>query len=190
MRYTLPVIIMALVVGGHVLSRAAQPLEKKGRAAVYEVPTSGTILDVTYRPEFDEWWIKCREGDAIAVYSLDQRTNKWGKVHFVTKPAGKQPEKPEKVPSKPKPQPEAHPEKPPSSDAVDVEKPKEPQSITVKQIVPEGTKEEPPKKEAPEEKSNWWNPANILKEGKKIFTPGDHEKDKAPGQAPYEPQKP
>jgi hypothetical protein len=58
---------------------------KKDLVSMYEVPTTGKILDVEYRPEFDEWWVKCREGDGIAVYSYDKRGQKWGKIVFSPK---------------------------------------------------------------------------------------------------------
>ena len=57
--------------------------KKKDRQGIFEVPTTGKILDVEYRPEFDEWWVKCREGDTISVYSYEPRTHSWGKVLFV-----------------------------------------------------------------------------------------------------------
>ncbi|MCG8376705.1 MAG: hypothetical protein MI702_09520, partial [Chlorobiales bacterium] len=52
---------------------------------IFKVPTTGTIMDVTYRPEFDEWWVKCREGDSVVVYSYVPDTKKWEKVSFVRK---------------------------------------------------------------------------------------------------------
>ena len=59
--------------------------KKRDRSSVLEVPTTGKIMDVVYQPEFDEWWVKCREGDNICVYSYDARAREWGKVLFVPK---------------------------------------------------------------------------------------------------------
>jgi len=65
----------------------ALPAEEKGdKEVLFEVPTSGKIMDVTYVPDFDEWWVKCREGDAISVYSYDKRNKKWGRVRFIPVP--------------------------------------------------------------------------------------------------------
>lgn len=83
------VILIILLLAGFVVpvdSTAAE--DARQTAPVFEVPTSGTIMDVTYRPEFDEWWIKCREGDSVVVYSYDPESKKWGKVRFVRKKAG------------------------------------------------------------------------------------------------------
>ena len=59
--------------------------KKTAKVPVFEVPTSGKIIDVQYRPEFDEWWVKCREGNDIVIYSYEKLTRKWGKVLFTTK---------------------------------------------------------------------------------------------------------
>ena len=59
--------------------------KKPAKVPVFEVPTSGKIIDVQYRPEFDEWWVKCREGSDIVIYSYEKLTRKWGKVLFTTK---------------------------------------------------------------------------------------------------------
>src|SRR5208283_3919718 len=58
---------------------------KKEKITVFEVPTTGKIIDVQYRPEFDEWWVKCREGNDIVIYSYEKLTRKWGRVLFTTK---------------------------------------------------------------------------------------------------------
>jgi hypothetical protein len=53
-----------------------------GKSTVYKVPTSGTIIDVIYAAEFDEWWVKCREKNGIAVYSYDRTRGSWAKALF------------------------------------------------------------------------------------------------------------
>ncbi len=79
-----PSALWAILVVWSMLTGAAYSESKKPESEIsYQVPTSGKILDVVYRPEFDEWWIKCREGDAISVYSYEPRSEKWGKVRFV-----------------------------------------------------------------------------------------------------------
>src|SRR5208283_431994 len=59
--------------------------KKPAKVPIFEVPTSGKIIDVQYRPEFDEWWVKCREGNDIVIYSYEKLTRKWGRVLFTTK---------------------------------------------------------------------------------------------------------
>src|SRR5208283_4053723 len=59
--------------------------KKPAKVPIFEVPTSGKIIDVQYHPEFDEWWVKCREGNDIAIYSYDKMTRKWGRVLFTPK---------------------------------------------------------------------------------------------------------
>src|SRR4030043_839818 len=71
-------------------------VRKKEKITMFEVPTTGKIMDVEYRPEFDEWWVKCREGDYISVYSYEPKTHSWGKVLFVPKKAEDQDKKAEK----------------------------------------------------------------------------------------------
>lgn len=76
------------------LCSTASPAEEKGdKGVLFEVPTSGKIMDVTYVPEFDEWWVKCREGDSISVYSYDKRQKKWGRARFIPVPPGEKPAK-------------------------------------------------------------------------------------------------
>jgi hypothetical protein len=108
-------------------------------------------VDVEFRPEFDEWWVKCREGENISVYTYDRRMNKWGRVQFVPKKTDNkgQTEEPEK-PAVPQTAPAAprtpEPAKPPES------------------------KPEPPK--PPEPKKNetrWWDPLNVFKGGERLI---------------------
>ena len=61
------------------LGQNAFAAEKKPvKMPVFEVPTSGKIIDVQYHPEFDEWWVKCREGNDIAIYSYDKMSPQMG----------------------------------------------------------------------------------------------------------------
>jgi hypothetical protein len=119
--------------------------KKKERPDVIEVPTAGKIIDVVYHPEFDDWWVTCREGDNIAVYTYDPRTQKWGKVVFVPKKPEETGKKPEK-PKEPGEGDEIHkPDYPPKGDEQRTESPKAPTS--------EGSKGE----------KKWWDRLNILK---------------------------
>ncbi len=78
------IVIFSLAV--FLLCQPASPFEKKpSKSSVFEVPTSGTIMDVQYHPEFDEWWVKCREGSNIVIYSYEKLTRKWGRVVFTPK---------------------------------------------------------------------------------------------------------
>jgi hypothetical protein len=122
-------------------------VRKKEKITVFEVPTTGKIMDVEYRPEFDEWWVKCREGDHISVYSYEPKTQSWGKVLFT----------PQKAQDKDK----------------KAEKPKNP-AISVKDKGPEkkpAQQAKAPEKEAAklDLRKKWWDPLNILKEGEKLI---------------------
>jgi len=92
---------------GEALSTDPKPAEKS-KETVLQVPTSGSILDVTYLPEFEEWWVKCREGDKIVVYSYDRLSKNWRKVIFeIKKPeptaAARKPDAPKPTPHPPSP---------------------------------------------------------------------------------------
>jgi hypothetical protein len=122
-------------------------MKRKEKITVFEVPTTGKIIDVEYRPEFDEWWVKCREGDHIAVYSYEPKTQSWGKVLFTPQKVQDQDRK--------------------------AEKPKE-SAIPVKDKGQEKGLSEPAKpdeKEAakPDKRKKWWDPLNILKEGERLI---------------------
>ncbi len=147
-----------------------------GRAAkpevtdTIEVPTTGQIMDVRYYPEYGQWWIKCREGSNITVYTFDDRSKKWGSMIF--------------VPKKPSPS-----EK--KSDAARQEKAKEGRGAETKTgksqpekdgSVPDETAEqakpESPKKEMKREgpgAKKWLNPFEVIKKGTEMFkkTPGE-----------------
>lgn len=121
--------------------------KKKDFVGMYEVPTTGKIIDVEYRPEFEEWWVKCREGDSIVVYSYDKRGHKWGKIVFVPKKTGEQTQGTDRT------KPAASGEPPPTGvkdgKAEDIGKPKAKKS----------------------DKPAWWDPLNLLKGGEKLIAP-------------------
>jgi len=121
---------------------------KKEKITVFEVPTTGKIMDVEYRPEFDEWWVKCREGDHISVYSYEPKTHSWGKVLFAPKKVEDQDKKGEKHKEP------AIPEKDKGTEKASTEQ------------VRASPEKEPAK---PEQKKKWWDPLNILKEGEKLI---------------------
>jgi hypothetical protein len=75
-------LLLALLFAGNLDATTAK---KRDRVAVFEVPTTGKIVDVVYHPEFDEWWVKCREGDQICIYTYDHRSKEWARVLFVPK---------------------------------------------------------------------------------------------------------
>jgi hypothetical protein len=122
--------------------------KKTEKINIYEVPTTGKITDVDYRPEFDEWCVKCREGENIAVYSYDRRSQKWGRVQFV-------PKKPEE---KAKP-PETSP--PPES---------APQAGKTNEAVHEAQRKPPEKVEKKTDKK-WWDPLHLFKNDEKSRQP-------------------
>ena len=63
--------------------------KKKEKITVFEVPTMGKIMDVEYRPEFDEWWVKCREGDHISVYLYRTEDPQLGQGAFYAQKDGR-----------------------------------------------------------------------------------------------------
>jgi hypothetical protein len=130
----------------------------QGQPSVFTVPTTGTIIDVIYVPEFDDWWVKCREGEGIAVYSYDRQTKKWGKVIFVTKKAKAAVRKQEKTKTHEAPKPAKNAEQAPTVN-----------QGTTPQSAPEKKKEavESPKKGAQQKETKpsrrkWWDPLGIL----------------------------
>jgi hypothetical protein len=134
-----------------ILSLACDPgfsqVRKKEKITVFEVPTTGKIMDVEYRPEFDEWWVKCREADHISVYSYEPKTRTWGKVMFTPKKVEDQDKKAEK------PKEPAIPAKDKGTEKVSTEPAKAPEKETAK----------------PEPQKKWWDPLNVLKEGEKLI---------------------
>ncbi len=122
-------------------------VRKKEKITIFEVPTTGKIMDVDYRPEFDEWWVKCREGDHISVYSYEPKTHSWGKVLFIPQKAQDQDKKAEK------PKELAIPAKDKGPEKTSIEQAKASEKVTAK----------------PEPQKKWWDPLNILKEGEKLI---------------------
>lgn len=146
----LPLCFLVLVsLTWNALSADPKPAEKS-KVTVMQVPTSGTILDVMYVPEFEEWWVKCREGDKIVVYAYERLSKNWRKVIFeATKPEtaaiGRKPETPQATAT---PETSEHTEEP--------KREKPPVASTVK---PERSHEEA----APAQKK-WWDPIlNVFK---------------------------
>ena len=138
-------LVASLVLGLLALGQFAYAAEKKKDVInFYEVPTSGKIIDVEYRPEFDEWWVKCREGETIAVYSYDKRGNRWGKMVFAPKKSEEQ-------------------VKPGSAGDAG------PSSQGGK---PGAGPQDPAKKpESKSDKTKWWDPLNIIKGGERLILP-------------------
>ncbi len=127
--------------------------KKRDRSAILEVPTSGKIMDVVYQPEFDEWWVKCREGDTICVYSYDARAREWGKILF--------------VPKKPDDNSKANEKARPTGDADKT------RQVTMPDKVEEA-KHEPGKQPASRDRktgAKWWDPFKILKQGEILIYP-------------------
>ncbi len=119
-------------------------MQRKDKTTILEVPTTGQILDVNYRPEFDEWWIHCREGDNIAVYTYDYRNRIWGKVLFT-------------------------PKRPDDKAKTQLDRNKEPekQGATTEPPIPQEQQKPDQKIEKKEDKDlqkerKWWNPLKLL----------------------------
>lgn len=145
--------VFAFLIGGS----PGLPADDKGEQGVlYEVPTTGKILDVTYMPEFDEWWVKCREGDSISVYSYDRQHRKWGRARFIPVPAATKASKTQDAAKAQAGTTADQAAAPPVEE--DQKKPK-----------PEQTEPEtksPQEKAPPDRKKNWWNPLRFFKEKK------------------------
>jgi len=148
---------LALLISGQIALAAEK---KPGKPPVFEVPTSGKIMDVQYRPEFDEWWVKCREGADIAIYSYEKMTRKWGKVLFT-------PKKPDEKSKQAEGTLELEIGSP-SGDA-GVSPPKEDKKQD------SGKTEGPKKQTVPDRKKTdekkWWDPLNIIKGGERLIYP-------------------
>jgi len=130
----------------------------------YQVPTTGEIMDVTYRPEFDEWWVKCREGKGVSVYSYDKRSKKWGRALFVPQRPG------DKGKKTAKPEEAAGSEESTGSSVTkgrQPEKLKEPEQSSDGAGKIPGSEQQPRKSEPVREKKKWWDPLNLLKGDKK-----------------------
>ena len=159
----LVVICCAVFLLGHEAWAAEKAREK---STTLNVPTSGKIMDVTYMPEFDEWWVKCREGENIAVYSYDRRAKTWGRVLFTRKQSEGKAQTPVtgEKPGKTEPTPDSQVDEP-GKGTITEGRPEEP----LKQGTE--TKKEEEKRPTKGEKMQWWNPLNILKMGEKLIRP-------------------
>lgn len=130
--------------------------KRRDKSAVMEVPTSGKILDVVYRPEFDEWWVKCREGDTICIYSYDSRAREWGKILF--------------VPKKPDERAKAIDKSRPSGDADKTKAVPMPDKVEDARQARQGLGQQPARKDHKTD-AKWWDPFKILKQGEKFIHP-------------------
>ncbi len=126
--------------------------KKKEKTTILEVPTTGKIMDVEYRPEFDEWWVKCREGEQISVYLYELKNHTWRKALFIPKKT----EAPDKKQEKTKLPIMPEKDKEPVETPIKVESPKAPTEKEIAKPVPS---------------TKWWDPLNILKEGEKLIKP-------------------
>jgi len=158
--------ILALVLVSCLTARDGGASDKqKDDPSIFRVPTTGTIVDVTYTPEFDEWWVKCREGNNLAVYSYDRTAGSWAKVLFIPTKPGKKPPEPAQVKKK-APEAEKPEKKAPLDEAVPA-----PEAVKkpAPEVKPDAEDTQPPPK--PKEKKKWWNPLNILKKGEQLLRP-------------------
>lgn len=155
-------IVIGLLPAFLFVGRDAFPADPRiEESQVFKVPTSGEIIDVEYAPTFDEWWVKCREKNGIAVYVYDKSSKKWSNVVFVAAPEIKEPKpasaKRDPQPTEPeekfKPEAESKPESEPAPEPV--EKPEPPQTVE------KSTDKD--KKRSEESKERWWNPLKIIK---------------------------
>jgi len=135
--------------------------KKKEKVTIFEVPTTGQITDVQYRPEFDEWWVTCREGENISVYSYDKRSQRWGQAVFT-------PRKPD--------------DKTPKGVTREKERgqiPEDPEAAAAAAKSREGHKAEDVKPDAGKEagkgtkddKKRWWDPLNLIRQGEWLIPP-------------------
>ncbi|MFH1116831.1 MAG: hypothetical protein V1792_23185 [Pseudomonadota bacterium] len=148
--------------------------EETKTTTTYAVPTTGEIMDVMYLPEFDEWWVKCREGKGVSVYSYDKRSKKWGQALFLPEKAveksksgtraktDREPEKPDKTVSPGTAvKGEDRPSEKSKSDGVG------PDGASVSSSQEQGGGDSGAKKK------KWWDPLDLLKGDKKPVSPSD-----------------
>jgi hypothetical protein len=153
--------ILAFSLALFLVGQSALAAEKRpSKLPIFEVPTSGKIMDVQYRPEFDEWWVKCREGSDIAIYSYDKMRRKWGRVLFT-------PKKPD--------------EKGKQSEGVQESETGSPSGETGVVAPEEQKRQDSGKIEGPKKQSDadqkkggqkkWWDPLNIIPSGERLISP-------------------
>jgi hypothetical protein len=154
----LPSLAIALAI-----TAVALAAEKDNRKHnTFEVPTTGRIIDVTYMPEFDEWWVKCREKDGISVYTYDRRSKEWQRARFVAVPP-KNENKLEEGEQSPGAQQKSTKAK--ELDRAEKSSVKPPQAESASKAgagKPEGETAKHPGKKG-EASKHWWDPRNILK---------------------------
>ncbi len=145
--------------------------EERKATTTYVVPTSGEIMDVIYLPEFDEWWVKCKEGKGVSVYSYDKRSKKWGHALFVPRKVLEKPKNGTRPGGSEKP---VQKEKSGTAPQTEIQPPGKPKE---KQVTPDaGSVNSSPKREAgntKSEKKKWWDPLQLLKGDKKTLSPRD-----------------
>lgn len=170
-------VLVCLAAGGEAWAEPKNAI-KVSPSHVFNVPTTGKIVDVDYRPEFDEWWVKCKEDKGVAVYCYDRATKQWSKVLFSTakpQPELKKPEKdvqaekrevtPDKKKQGPKEAPPVQESPKPGTDRPEPEEAKPPEVAKP----PEKAKEDEPQKKENTERKRWWNPLELLKKGEDLI---------------------
>jgi hypothetical protein len=172
--------LLAILLVFLVFAGTGHTQDKRPEAQVsYQVPTSGKILDVMYHPEFDEWWIKCREGDSISVYSYEPRSQKWGKVSFVpgkkgtvqkkqseVNPAEARKAPDEKIKNPDNKEHKLRPENPKSRNEGKGGPDLEGVGRELKNLAEERTKSVQPAAKKQEKKAKWWDIRRILRDKK------------------------
>ncbi|MEW6533795.1 MAG: hypothetical protein AB1473_23395 [Thermodesulfobacteriota bacterium] len=161
------VIGLAFVIAAWCFQAASAAERAKVKSQVFQVPTDGKILDVIYSSEFDEWWVKCREGENIAVYSLDQRSGKWAKVLFTAKKPPEEGKEAEAKKPEVRPDPDAERKAPAASPKE--QKPAKPTEPSAEKPKTEAV--QPTKAPDKPETSRWWDPFDLVGKGQKIFFP-------------------
>ena len=164
-------VIVILLGGVAVCSAADEKTTNRTVTATYHVPTDGKIMDVTYHPEYDQWWVKCREKNDVTIYTYDEYSKQWGCVVFTSKKPTATQRKPEKSNTKKTQLKTAPKADKPKAQPVKPEK-KEEKASAVKK--PPETKEIQKKEESKENK--WITPFDVLKKGADIFRRKPEEK--------------
>ena len=149
---------------------ADAPASNKTVTATYHVPSKGKIMDVTYRPEYDQWWVKCREKDDVTIYTFDEYSKQWGCVVFTTNsaPPEKKTEKPAAKKTIVKPEAKSDNKKPQPEK---IEKKDEKTSESAKPTEPKESTADNGKKDG-----KWITPFDMLKKGADIFRRKPEEK--------------
>jgi hypothetical protein len=163
------VIGLAFVVAAWSFQAVSAAERAKVKSQVYQVPTDGKILDVIYTSEFDEWWVKCREGENIAVYSLDQRSGKWAKVLFTPKKPLEESKEAEAKKPEARPELDADAERKAPAAPPKEQKPTKPTEPAAEK--PKAETVQPAKTPEKPDTSRWWDPLDLVEKGRRIFVP-------------------